>query len=113
MAADNKCKDNNVLERILELMKYQKVTDRDLENRLGIGKGMVSHWRNGRNTYLQYINAICEYLKTNPNYIFGGVNYEDEMVHLSPVEKDLIKKYNLLTDKQKKYVYTGIELLLE
>ena len=98
-------KDEGVLERILSLLDHKGITDKSFEEALNVGRGMVSHWRyDGRNSYLQYINAICEILETTPNYLFNGVEKDDEIVNLSPIEKDLIQNYRNVDDELKKYI---------
>ena len=98
-------KDEGVLERILSLLDHKGITDKSFEEALNVGRGMVSHWRyDGRNSYLQYINAICEILETTPNYLFHGVERDDEIVNLSPIEKDLIQNYRNVDDELKKYI---------
>ena len=110
-------KDEGVLERILELMEHYGITDRAMEEYLETGRGMVSHWRNdGRNSYLQYINALCEILKTSPNYLFqGAANAEadDGSEVLSPMEKELIRMYRKVSTEKQKYIKEGLRLFAE
>ena len=105
-------KDRGVVERIFALMDYQGVTDRDIEEYLCVGRGMVSHWRNdGRNSYLQFINAICEYLQTTPNYLFQGYESRSEPDIISPMERELIQMYRKTDDEQQKFIKDGLRLL--
>ena len=113
--ANNKDLSNyNVLERILELMSEKGLSDRDFELNLGIGKGMVSHWKyEKRTTFLQYICPICELLETNPNYLFYGVEQTDDPIELSPNEKDLIRMYRMVDDDKKRFLKEGLRLFIE
>ena len=96
-------KDEGVRERIFDLMKGRGVTDRELEEHLGLGKGMVAHWKyGGRNTYLHYINSICDFLKTNPNYIFRGVMEGSN--ELSPVEEDILRMLRMVDEPRQKHI---------
>jgi len=57
--------------------------------------------RSPLNVYLKYIEGICEYLETTPNYLFYG---KDEEGRLSPAEKDMIRIYRKLDSGRKKCV---------
>ena len=106
-------KDIGVWKRLFGIMKDKGITDSQFEQALGIGKGMVSHWRNdGRNTYLQYINAICEYLDTTPNYLFQGVESRTEPDILTSFEKDIIVKYRMMDDRKQRHIREEIDIFL-
>ena len=109
MAENNEHEKDFVVERILSLIEAQKVNDRDLENYIGVGRGMVSHWRyDGSTSYLRYIIPICKYLNTSPNYIFYGTEQVEDPVELTPVEKEIIKTYRKLSSNWQSYVHKGI-----
>ncbi len=114
MAECNSKKDKGVLGRIFQLMEHRKVTDKMLEEEIGIGRGTVSHWRNdGRNSYLHYINAICDCLDTTPNYLFRGVENHNEEIVLTPIEKDMINMYRTINDEKQKYINEGLRLFTQ
>ena len=92
------------------LMRDRGVTDRDPEERLGIGKGMVSHWKYGdRNTYLYYINAICDFLGTNPNYLFRCVTEDSN--ELNPVEEDVLRMLRMVDELRQKHIRHELRFL--
>ncbi len=105
-------KDEGIAERIFNLMKDRGVTDKELEEHLGIGKGMVSHWKyGGRNTYLRYINAICDFLETNPNYIFRGVTEDSK--ELNPIEEDILRMLRMVDEPKQKHIRQELRLFTE
>ena len=94
--------DNPIVHRIVNLIEEQGKKERDLTDYLGISPGTMSKWKyDGSNVYLKYIEGICEYLETTPNYLFYG---KDEEGRLSPAEKDMIRIYRKLDSGRKKCV---------
>ena len=86
------------------------VTDKELEEHLAIGKEIVSHWKyGGRNTYLHYINAIYDFLGTNPNYLFRGVTEGSK--ELNPVEEDVLRMLLMVDEPRQKHIRQELRFL--
>lgn len=67
----------------------------------------MSKWKyDGSYVYIKYIEKICEFLDTTPNYLFYGP--EDEEERLSPTEKEIIRMYRSLDDGRKKCIQESI-----
>ncbi len=52
---------------------------------------------------MKYIDEICEFLDTTPNYLFWGS--ADEEKRLTSVERDMIEAYRILDDGRKKCIW--------
>ena len=95
--------ENEVVQRIVELNRKQGKKEKDLTDYLGIAPGAMSKWKyDGSFVYIKYIEEICEFLDTTPNYLFLGL--EDEEERLSPAEKDIVRIYRSLDDGRKKCI---------
>ena len=72
MATTNrKMTDSPIVNRIVGLIEEQRKKEKDLTDFIGISPGTMSKWKyDGSNVYLKYIEEICEFLETTPNYFF-------------------------------------------
>lgn len=94
--------DNPIVLRILELIRKRGKKEIDLTAYLGISSGAVSKWKyDGSIVYLKYVDEICEFLDTTPNYLFWGYDEEERPL---PGEKSLIRMYRGLDDARKKCI---------
>lgn len=92
-----------MVRRIVGLIKEKGKRERDLTDYLGLSPGAMSKWKyDGSYVYIKYIEEICEFLDTTPNYLFFGP--EDEEERLSPAEKEIIRMYRSLDDGRKKCI---------
>ena len=97
-----KLTDDPIVLRILGLIKKKGKKEKDLSGYLGISSGGISKWKyDGSVVYLKYIEEICEFLDTTPNYLFLGSDDEDR---LSLGEKSMLEMYRGLDDGRKKLV---------
>ena len=95
--------ENPVVRRIVELIRKSGRYEKDLTDYLGIAPGAMSKWKyDGSYVYIKYIEEICEFLDTTPNYLFLGP--EDEEERLTPEEKELIGMYRKLDDGRKECI---------
>lgn len=102
---------NTTVLRILELIKRKGKKEKDLTDYLGISSGSISKWKyDGSIVYLKYIEEICVFLDTTPNYLFLGSDEEDR---LSLVEKDMLQSYRKLDEGRKKCVRDTIKFFSE
>lgn len=98
-----KMTENQVVQRIVELIRKQGKREKDLTDYLGIAPGAMSKWKyDGSFVYIKYIEEICQFLDTTPNYLFLGP--EDEEERLSPAEKDMVRIYRSFDDGRKKCI---------
>ena len=100
---DKEMTDNQVVKRIIELVKCRGKKEIDLAEYLHIPTGSMAKWKYyGGTSYLRYIDQICEFLDTTPNYLFWGV--EETEAQLSCSEKEMIRLYRNLEDGKKKCI---------
>ena len=98
-----KMTDDPIVRRIVGLLQRRRKTERELTEFLGLSSGAVSKWKYyGSTVYLKYIDYICEFLDTTPNYLFWGPVDEEE--RLTPTEKEMIWKYRSLDEGRKKCI---------
>ena len=100
---DKKLTDDPIVRRIMALLRKQKKTERELTDYLGVSSGGMSKWKYyGSSEYLKYVEPICEFLDTTPNYLFFGP--ADEEGRMPPVEMELIRMYRKMNRDQKKCI---------
>ncbi len=98
-----KMTDNPVVQRIVALIKKKGKMEKDLTDHLGLSPGAMSRWKyDGSYVYIKYIEEICEFLDTTPNYLFLGP--EDEEERLSSAEKEIIRAYRSLDEGRRKCI---------
>ena len=103
--------DNPVVLRILDLIRKKGRKEKDLTDYLEISSGAISKWKyDGSFVYLKYINEICEFLDTTPNYLFFG---SDEEERLLPGEKNLLQMYRKLNEGKKKCSRDTMKYMVE
>ena len=51
---------------------------------------------------LIFINAICDFLGTNPNYLFRGVTEGSN--ELNPVEEDVLRMLRMVDKPRQKHI---------
>ncbi|MCR5788500.1 MAG: helix-turn-helix domain-containing protein [Lachnospiraceae bacterium] len=94
--------DNPIVLRILELIRKRGKKEIDLTEHLGISSGAVSKWKyDGSVVYLKYVDEICEFLDTTPNYLFWGMDEENQIL---PGERSLLRMYRKFDDGRKKCI---------
>lgn len=92
--------DNPVVVRIIELVKSRGKKEIDLAEYLHIPTGSMAKWKYyGGTSYLRYVDRICEFLDTTPNYLFWGVEETEDQLSFS--EKEMIRMYRNLEDGKK------------
>lgn len=96
-----------IIERIFQIMKLKNIKNIELAEKLNINKSVVSNWKS-RNTNppSEMIIPICELLNISPIYLLTG---KEDLNNLTDEEINLLKKYDLLTEKNKGKVETYIE----
>ena len=107
-----KMTENQVVRRMVELIRKQGKKEKDLTDYLGISPGTMSKWKyDGSFVYMKHMEEICEFLDTTPNYLFYGPADEEE--RLTPAEKDMIMEYRKLDDGRKKCIREMLKYLSE
>ena len=104
-----------VLLRIIGLLEEQGKTDKEFTEYLGLSPGTLSHWKydENRTAYLQYINPICDFLETSPNYLFRGTETSDDIVGLTPMENEVIRLFRKVDTQKRKCIKEVLNLFLK
>lgn len=64
---------NSVVDRIFEMLKYRKMSQKGLADKLNIQKNAVTRWKSGElNSYMKYLPAIAKELGTTTEYLLSG-----------------------------------------
>lgn len=99
-----------VVLRILELIRKRRKKEIDLAGYLGIPTGSMAKWKYyGSTSYLRYVEEICIFLNTTPNYLFLG--HEETVESLSFEEKDIIRMYRDLDEGRKNCIKETLRYL--
>lgn len=100
---DKELTDNQVVIRIIELVKRRRKKEIELAEYLRIPTGSMAKWKYyGGTSYLRYINQICEFLDTTPNYLFWGIEKTEDQLSVS--EKEMLRMYRSFDDCRKKCI---------
>ena len=103
MAPDRKLTESTLVLRIIGLLRDQGKAEKDLTDFLRVSPSVMTRWKyDGSNAYLKYIDEICEFLDTTPNYLFWGPADEEE--RLTDEEKELIRMYRKFDNGKKKCI---------
>ena len=102
--------DNPIVHRIVGLIEDQGKKEKDLTDFIGVSPGTMSKWKyDGSNVYLKYIEEICDFLETTPNYLFYGSDDES----YTQAEKEIIRMYRTLDNGRKKCVRDTVKFFSE
>jgi len=90
--------------RLNDLLKEQKITQKELSEFIGVSKQSISFYVNGKRIPdIEILNRICEYFNVSADYLLGRTNVrssnvEDQGIHerlgLSDRAIDMLEKYN-------------------
>lgn len=96
-----------IIERIFNIMKANNIKNVTLAEKLNINKSVISNWKT-RNTNppSEMIIPICELLNVSPIYILTG---KEDFNNLTNEEINLLKKYNLLNERNKGQINNFID----
>ncbi|MBQ8161531.1 MAG: helix-turn-helix transcriptional regulator [Clostridia bacterium] len=66
-----------IFQRIDALMKLQGKKQRELTDHLGLERTSYTNWKKSmNNSYMLYLDRICSFLNTSPNYLILGDDAE-------------------------------------
>lgn len=88
---------NPILENIINELKKQKITQKQLTDYLNISENCFGSWKRGANqSYLKYLHAIADFLNVSVEYLKGETDIKEKP--LSENEERLKELYNLTAD---------------
>ena len=95
------------LQRILDLMKEQGITDVQMQEYIGVPKGTFSNWKRGIGRYFYaYIDQIADRLGVRIDYLVRGEDLTHE-------ENRLIHDFRILTPEARKIISANIKLIVD
>ena len=98
--------------RILEILKYYKISQTELCKSTGLQKSALSNYLNGDRIPRQdQISLIAEPFNINPSWLMGYnvpmfmSPAAEKAYQLQKDEEELLEKYNMLNDEGRKYLH--------
>jgi transcriptional regulator with XRE-family HTH domain len=62
-------------ERLIMELKYSKLTQKEIAEKLGISEGNITNWKNGENLpSLEVFYSLCNLLEVSADYMLGIEN---------------------------------------
>lgn len=104
---------DTILTNIINYLKEQGKTQKQLCDHLHIGKQALTNWKSGNNkSYMSKLKEIAEFLNCSILELYGVEDClpktEETPIELSNEEIELIKSYRLLNDENKKNLRSTI-----
>jgi transcriptional regulator with XRE-family HTH domain len=95
--------EDKVVLRIMESLKLQGHTEKELIEAIGLANGTFTAWKykNGK-SYMLHIDKISDYLGVSPDYLLRGIDDEVNMDVMSETEIILIKMFRQLNYSRQK-----------
>lgn len=123
---------NEVANRIFELIKSKKLTQREFAERCGLNDKVVHQWKNGSKSYRKYLPQIASTLGTTVDYILNGNDAnkcgtisdllgekispaedgEADMVATTPAERKLLRLLRSIPEEKQDRLMVAIETVL-
>lgn len=100
--AINELTNDPVVLKIMEMLKLQGKTEKDLTEYIGLANTTFTKWKyKGLKSYRKHLGKIAEYLEVTPEYLTEGV---DDIINLSEMttsELRLIQLYRKMGNDTK------------
>lgn len=99
-----------VLIRIMELLKEQNKTQKELTDYLNLHPNTFNNWKYANTqSYLKRLDDISDFLNVTPGYLIKGNTVGADEEGLTPLEIKLTKKIKTLTIDQQKALLNLID----
>ena len=103
-----------VVKRISGLLLEKGKSEKELTDYLGLPPGTMSKWKYyDSKLYLKYILEICNYLETDPDYLFLGNVIPKENKNLTTVENEMIDLFRTINERQQKCILETLRIFSE
>ncbi|MBQ7991405.1 MAG: helix-turn-helix transcriptional regulator [Solobacterium sp.] len=108
-----KMSEDPVLLRILELLKEQNKSQKDLTDYLGMHSNTFNNWKYGNTrSYLKKIDEIADFLNVTPGYLLKGNSIYADIEGFTPIEKRIVDDIRKLSEEQQQILASFIEKLI-
>lgn len=86
----------DTIDKIIELLKIQHKTQKDLTDYLGLDKAMFTQWKSRRTeSYLKHIIKIAEFFGVSVGELIGSENVKSEPIYLDDETRELLDALRL------------------
>ncbi|MBQ4303863.1 MAG: hypothetical protein II774_05155 [Lachnospiraceae bacterium] len=93
---ERKAVDDKVIERMLEVMREKRISQRELVEYLGLANGTFTSWKyKGGKSYMSHMDRIAEYLGVSKVYLTCG---EDEQIRRDTITRSEAEIIRMLRD---------------
>lgn len=90
-----------VLQRIMELLKRNGRTEKDLVNYLCLAKNAFDHWKfDNSSSFMNHIDKIADYLGVSIDFLVRGHNADSFVA----IEKEIIETYRMLNRNRQEMI---------
>jgi transcriptional regulator with XRE-family HTH domain len=107
---ERKAVDDKVIERMLEVMREKRISQRELVEYLGLANGTFTSWKyKGGKSYMSHMDRIAEYLGVSKVYLTCG---EDEQIRRDTItrsEAEIIRMLRDLDQRKRELSYQIIK----
>lgn len=98
-------------ERIYNLCKTQKITGKELGEKLGLKKSPLTDWKNKKaNPTVEQIIKMCDIFAVNSEYLLFG---KSSVEKLTKEEIELIQAYRIANANAKEIIHVTLKPYLE
>jgi DNA-binding Xre family transcriptional regulator len=100
--AINDLTNDPIVLKIMELLKIQGKTEKDLTEHVGVANTTFTKWKyKGVKSYRKYMDKIAEYLEVTPEYLTEGVDNYINVSTMTTSELRLIQLYRKMSKDAK------------
>lgn len=86
----------DTIDKIIQLLKTQHKTQKDLTDYLGLDKAMFSQWKSRKTvSYMKYIVRIAEFLGVSVGELIGSEKVKNDPVYLDDETRELLDALRL------------------
>ena len=110
----NEITNDPIVLRIMEVLKIQKKTEKELIANIGMTEGTFSKWKyNEVKSYRQHLKEIADYLNVQVDYLTGGVEDMINVCSMTEPETRLIQMYRRMGKREKTSIVSIAELFVD
>ncbi|MDD3206734.1 MAG: helix-turn-helix transcriptional regulator [Lachnospiraceae bacterium] len=96
---------DNISSNIAYYRKLNKLTQKELGEKLGVKSTTVSNWEQGANAPdMEILFDLCKLFNISVTDVFGCDSIESDNFHITPEEKDIVIAYRVTDEIGKESV---------
>lgn len=103
-----------VVLKILELLKIQRRTEKELITAIGLTNGQFTNWKyRGSKSYIRHIDRIADFLKVTREYLLDDMGEMLNVETMTEQEVRLLKMYRQMGTEGKECIQKMSALLIK